>query len=39
MIYCCLSIIEQKSAKVFERGRKAPVFLLDQARLILLYKV
>lgn len=39
MIYHHLAVIEQKSAKVFEKGRKAPVFLLGQACLILLYKV
>lgn len=39
MIYYRLAVIEQKSAKVFQRGRKAPVFLLGQACLILLYKV
>lgn len=39
MIYHSLAVIEQNSAKVFERGRKAPVFLLGRACLILLYKV
>lgn len=39
MIYHDLAVIEQKSAKVFERGSKAPVLLLRQACLIPLYKV
>lgn len=39
MIYRHLTVTEQKSAKVFERGSKAPVFLLEQACLIPLYKV
>lgn len=39
MIYHHLTVIEQKSAKVFARGSKAPVFLLGQACLIPLYKV
>ena len=39
MIYHHLAVIEQKSAKVFERGSKAPVFLLEQSCLIPLYKV
>lgn len=39
MIYHSSAVIEHTSAKVFEGGRKAPVFLLGQAFLILLYKV
>lgn len=39
MMNRCLSVFEQKSAKVFENGRKAPVFLLAQACLKLLHKV
>lgn len=39
MIYLSLAVIEQKSAKVFERRRKAPVFLLGQACPVLLHKV